>query len=101
MANSLLEEYVWRWFAVGQCARLMRPAAAVGVGAAAFALHHVLALQVYLSWPLALLCAGGVFAGGVLWGGMFLRYRSVGPVWLSHGLVDAAVFGSGYVLLFG
>ncbi len=31
---------------------------------------------------------------------MFMRYNTIWPGWLSHALVDIAVFGTGYVLIF-
>lgn len=99
--NSILEEYVWRWFVVRQCAVLMKPPAAIMVSALGFTLHHVLAMQLYLSWPITWACAAGILFGGILWSWMFLRYKTIWPGWLSHALVDVAVFGIGYLLLFG
>ncbi|NNJ70234.1 MAG: CPBP family intramembrane metalloprotease [Kiritimatiellales bacterium] len=99
--NSLLEEYVWRWFVMRQCVRLMKPSAAMLVSALGFALHHVLAMQLYLSGPLTLLGGVGVFSAGLLWAWLFIRYKTIWPGWLSHVLVDIAVFGIGYVLIFG
>ena len=99
--NSILEEYVWRWFVVRQCARLMKPWLAVLVSALGFTLHHILAMQVYFGWPVTLAGALGIAFSGALWSWMFLRYRTIWPGWLSHALVDVAVFGLGYVLIFG
>ena len=31
---------------------------------------------------------------------MFVRYKTIWPGWLSHALVDIAVFGIGYWLIF-
>jgi hypothetical protein len=99
--NSILEEYVWRWFVVRQCARLMKPGFAVAVSALGFTLHHILAMQVYFDWTVTLAGAAGIAFSGALWSWMFLRYRTIWPGWLSHALVDVAVFGLGYVLIFG
>jgi len=99
--NSVLEEYVWRWFVVRQCQRLMRAPAAIIVSALGFMLHHVLAMQVYFSWPVTSACGAGILFGGLLWSWMFIRYGTIWPGWVSHALVDAAVFGIGYVLIFG
>lgn len=99
--NSILEEYVWRWFMVRQCRKLMRPAAAVAVSALGFSVHHVLAMQVYFSWTVTLVAGAGIFFGGALWSWMFIRYKTIWPGWLSHALVDIAVFGVGYLLIFG
>lgn len=99
--NSLMEEYVWRWFVVRQFAKLVRPGIAIGLSAVAFALHHILAMQVYFTWPVTLFAAFGIALGGALWSWMFLRYKTIWPGWLSHALVDIAVFGIGYQLIFG
>ncbi len=98
--NSILEEYVWRWFTVRQFARLLKPGGAIVASALGFTLHHLLAMQVYFSWPVAMLCSFFIFVGGMLWSWMFMRYNTIWPGWLSHALVDIAVFGAGYVLIF-
>ena len=100
LVNSLLEEYVWRWFVQSRCALLMRPTAAIGSAALFFTLHHVIALRAYLGWGATLAASLGVFVGGALWGWMYQRYRSVWPGFISHALVDAAIFTVGWSLLF-
>ena len=99
--NSILEEYVWRWFTVRQFTTLFKPALAIVASALGFTLHHILAMQVYFSLPIALFCSLFIFISGVLWSWMFIRYKTIWPGWLSHALVDIAVFGTGYVLIFG
>jgi membrane protease YdiL (CAAX protease family) len=100
LVNSVLEEYVWRWFVYTRCETLLRPAAAVVVSALCFTLHHFVAIRVYLPLPATLLCCAGVFAGGVIWSALYLRYRSIWPGYLSHALADLAVFAIGARLLF-
>lgn len=98
--NSLMEEYVYRWFIFRQCEVLMRGPAAVVVSAAIFTAHHVIAVSQYLDLLLTILASAGVFAGGVIWSWLYMRYRSIWPCWLSHVLADIAVFGVGWWLLF-
>lgn len=98
--NSLLEEYVYRWFVVRQCEALMRGSAAIITSAAIFTTHHVIAVSQYLDPLLTILASAGVFAGGLIWSWLYLRYRSIWPCWLSHVLADIAVFGIGWWLLF-
>jgi len=98
--NSVLEEYVWRWFVVEKCSRLMSPNRAVVASALGFTLHHVIALQIFLSGPVTALCALGIFIGGAIWSWCYLRYRSIWPGYLSHAIVDLAVFSLGYILIF-
>jgi membrane protease YdiL (CAAX protease family) len=99
--NSLMEEYVYRWFVFRQCEVLMTPAAAVIASAAIFTAHHVIAVSRYLDPALTVLASAGVFAGGLVWSWLYQRYRSIWPGWISHVLADAAVFGIGWILLFG
>lgn len=101
LVNSVLEEYVWRWFCTEQWRRLMRPWAAVTASALCFTLHHVLALSVFFPPVAVAACSTGVFAGGVAWSCLYVRYGSVWPGYLSHAIVDVAVFGTGAALLFG
>jgi len=101
LVNSLLEEYVWRWFCVKQCARLFRPVIAAVASAAFFTLHHIVAMQVYLPVQGVAVCAAGVFAGGLIWSAMYMKYGSIWPGYLSHAIVDLTVFAIGADLLFG
>lgn len=99
--NSLLEEYVWRWFCLRQCERLFGGRVAVVLAAAGFTLHHVVALAAQFSWLVTVVGSGGVFVGGVLWGWLYLRYRSVWPCYVSHAIADVPIFLLGYQLIFG
>jgi len=100
-ANSLMEEYVYRWFVFSRFENLVPKGAAMVASAAVFTAHHVLALSTYLSVGLTALASLGVFLGGLLWAALYGRYRSVWPGWISHVVADAAIFGVGWVLLFG
>jgi membrane protease YdiL (CAAX protease family) len=100
-ANSLMEEYVYRWFVYRQCERLMPGRTAILASAAIFTLHHVIAVSQYLDLAFTVFASAGVFVGGVVWSWLYQRYRSIWPCWISHVLADAAVFGIGWYLLFG
>jgi len=99
--NSLMEEYVYRWFVFRQCEALIKGWAAVIASAAIFTAHHVIAVSQYLDPLLTVLASAGVFAGGAAWSWLYMRYRSIWPGWISHVLADIAVFGVGWFLLFG
>jgi hypothetical protein len=101
LVNSLLEEYVWRWFVYRNCEKLMPSGAAVVASGLFFTIHHIVALKSYLTWGPTLLASAGVFVGGVLWSGLYWRYRSGWCGFVSHAIIDAAVFVVGWVLLFG
>lgn len=100
LINSVLEEYVWRWFVVKQCSAFLPPLAAILISAICFTLHHIIAMQVYFSWPLVAIASFGIFIGGALWSWCYLRYRSIWPAYLSHAIVDLAIFAIGYHLIF-
>jgi membrane protease YdiL (CAAX protease family) len=101
LVNSVLEEYGWRWFVVRQFEKVLSPIGGIVASAFCFTLHHYLAMQVYFSATVAALCSLFIFIGGVWWAWMYVRYKTIWPGWLSHALVDIAVFGTGYWLIFG
>jgi hypothetical protein len=101
LVNSLLEEFVWRWFVYRQCERLLPGWPAVIASAAFFTLHHVILLRALLRWMPALLASCGIFICGAAWSWLYRRYNSIWPGYLSHVLADAAVFAVGWRLLFG
>jgi membrane protease YdiL (CAAX protease family) len=101
LVNSLLEEYVWRWFVFRQTERLLPGWAAVFVSAFFFTIHHVIALRAQFGWGVTLLGAAGVFVGGAVWSWCYQRYRSIWPAYVSHAIVDVAVLLIGWRLIFG
>ena len=101
IVNSLLEEYVWRWFVFRQCERLVGGGGAVICSAAFFTIHHVFALKAQAGWPITLLGSTGVFIGGAVWSWCYLKYKSIWPGYISHIIVDAAIFVIGWLLIFG
>lgn len=101
LVNSVLEEYVWRWFVYEKCRAIAPPAVAVVLSALFFTLHHFIALKAYCSLPVAAIGSLGVFVGGMVWSALYRRYGSIWPGYASHALVDLAVFGFGAYLLFG
>lgn len=100
--NAMLEEYVWRWFVFRKCEVLMKTGwIAVLLSAALFTVHHVLALAAQFDLVITLLASAGVFIGGAVWSWCYLRYRSIWPGFVSHVIVDIAIFIIGWQLIFG
>lgn len=100
--NSLAEEYVWRWFTFSRSELLFTRVPAVAVSALFFTLHHVVALQAnFGDLRVTILASLGVFSGGVVWSWLYARYRNIWAAYVSHVFADLAVFGIGYVILFG
>ena len=100
--NSLLEEYVFRWFLV------VKSEAIVGTGNPAillsafiFVIHHTFALHFFgFPWWANLLASLGLFIGGAVFSWLYVRYRSVWIPYIAHAICDVAVFGVGAIILF-
>jgi membrane protease YdiL (CAAX protease family) len=101
LMHSFLEEYYWRWFVYGQLRQWLGPFAAIMVSSVGFMLHHVILLATYFGWssPLAYLLSMGVGIGGLVWAYLYERSRSLIGPWISHMVVDAAIFWVGYELV--
>ena len=100
--NSLLEEYVFRWFLVEKGEVLFGPGwTTISLSAAIFVLHHFFALW-FLGFSLSanLLACAGLFIGGAAFSWLYVRYRSIWIPYITHALCDIVVFGVGYMLLF-
>jgi hypothetical protein len=100
LIHSLLEEYYWRWFVFGRLRRQVSPTLAITISSVAFAAHHVVLLGTYFGWlsPWTWLFSLSVAAGGAFWAWLYQRTGSLYGPWLSHLLVDAAIFLVGYDL---
>jgi len=98
--NSILEEYVWRWFVFTRCEALMPKAVAVIAAGLFFTFHHGIALAFYFDWRVTALATTGVFIGGTTWSWLYLRWRNIYAAWASHAVADIAVFGIGWHLVF-
>jgi membrane protease YdiL (CAAX protease family) len=106
LLHSLLEEYYWRWFAFGWLRRVVSVRAALVLSSVAFAAYHVVLLAGYLPgrtlFFLAVvpfgLCTG---VGAAFWAWLYQRSGSLYAPWVSHLVVDAALFVLGYDLYFG
>jgi membrane protease YdiL (CAAX protease family) len=103
IVHSLLEEYYWRWFVFGGLRQLVSVPAAIAVSGLAFMAHHVVIVnklfpdKVWIATVPISLC---VAIGGMVWAWLYNRTGSILVTWLSHLLIDAAIMGIGYNLLF-
>ena len=102
LLHSALEEYYWRWFVFGKLRQKIPATWAAVIASAAFTGHHIVILGRYFGWlnPAPWLFSLGVFLGGVIWCAMYHRSRSLYGPWISHALIDAAIFVVGYDLAF-
>jgi len=101
LANSLMEEYVWRWFVFRKCETLVGKYGGVIGASLFFTLHHTCSLAAYFNWRVTIMGSVGVFAGGVIWSAMYMRYRSIWPGYVCHIMADAGITVVGYLLIFG
>ena len=99
--NSLFEEYFWRWWVYGRLNRLVPGVAAVVLAGLLFTVHHVIALDAYLTPGLNALASTGVFIGGVTWSWLYHRYGNLYAAYISHVYADLIIFWIGYQIAFG
>lgn len=100
--NSVIEEYVFRWFITEKAELLFEGGVwpPVALSASIFTIHHAVAMSFFIS-PLGnLLASTGVWIGGAIFSWLYLRYRSIWIPWLTHAFADVAIFGIAYYLLF-
>jgi uncharacterized protein len=103
IGHSLLEEYYWRWFVFGQLRLACRAGTAIAVSSLGFMAHHVILMAVYFGWssPWTYGFSLAVAIGGVFWAWLYERSGSLLGPWISHLLIDAAIFTVGYDLVRG
>ena len=100
--NSLLEEYVFRWFITIKSSELFS-SDSIGIifSAAMFTLHHAIALHLFgFIWWQTLIACFGLLSAAVIWSWLYIRFRSIWICWLSHAICDVVVFAIGYTILF-
>jgi membrane protease YdiL (CAAX protease family) len=103
VGHSLLEEYYWRWFVFGRLRRLLSLLLAITMSSLAFMAHHVIVLGRFFPndfWNGTVPFSLGVAVGGGFWAWLYDRCGSIFSTWISHLLVDAAIFAIGYDLVF-
>jgi uncharacterized protein len=101
LIHSFLEEYYWRWFVFGRLESMMPWIAAVAVSSLGFMAHHVILLATYFGWlsPATYVLSVAVAVGGAFWAWLFHHTGSLYGPWLSHLVIDAAIFAVGYDLV--
>lgn len=101
VVNSVLEEFVYRWFLWEKCRRFLPSWGATLASATFFTIHHVFALWVQFDWRVTVLASIGVFAGGAIWSWLYARTGSIWPAWVSHAFADVGVFTVGAIVIYG
>ncbi len=100
--HSGFEELYWRGFVFRGLAEHLAVTPAICLSSLAFMSHHVLVLAKFFGYGsiMTYLLALSVAIGGAIWGALYHRCGSLIPGWISHALVDAAIFIVGYQLVF-
>ena len=77
------------------------PVWSIVLASLAFAAHHAIVLGSYFggSSPVTWLLTFAVALGGAVWCGIYQRSGSLLGPWLSHVLVDAAIFAVGFAMV--
>lgn len=103
LVHSFMEEYYWRWFVFKRLLSYTPFWVAVTISSLGFMAHHVILMTMFLGsdTPLAYLISATVAIGGAVWAWLYYRSGKLAYPWLSHMIVDAAIFALGYVLVFG
>lgn len=100
--NSMLEEYVFRWFVTTKGIEIFgSEIAAICLSASLFTLHHAIALHYFgfIWWQTVMACFG-LLSAAAIWSWLYIRHKSIWVCWLSHAICDVVVFSIGYILIF-
>ena len=100
--NSLLEEYVFRWFITTKGLEIFgNEFAAISLSAVMFTIHHTLALHLFgfEIWQ-TIVASFGLLCAAAIWSWLYTKHQSIWVCWLSHAICDVAVFGIGYEIIF-
>jgi membrane protease YdiL (CAAX protease family) len=81
--------------------RFLSLSAAIVLSSVAFMLHHIIILGTYLGYtePATWIFSVGVAIGGDYWAWLYERKDNIWAPWLSHALIDAAIFLIGYDMI--
>ena len=101
LGNSLMEEYVWRWFVFSKFKTLVGAWPAIILSSLFFTAHHVVILWNFGSVGLVLVGSSGLCAGGIIWAWLYNKYNSVWPGWISHVIADAVIMVVAWQIITG
>ena len=100
--NSVLEEYVFRWFITSKVEQLVggkwRP---ILISATIFTVHHTIAMAYFIEPFGNLLASIGIFIGGVIFSWIYVQYRSIWVAWVAHAIADVAIFAIAWHIIVG
>ena len=95
--NSVLEEYFWRGFMFKELKSVGAVTAYVLTGLG-FALHHVMLIYAWFSWPYIIVMALGLAGFGMVMNWVYERY-GLFSCWFIHLVQDVVMVSIGFSLL--
>ncbi len=98
-ANSLLEEFFFRGFALKGLKTRLSPGWACGISAVLFSLYHTAMMIGWFPWWLFLLVLAGLAIGGVLFTWLNRHQGTVYTSWFVHMFANFAINTVGFILL--
>ena len=101
LGNSLMEEYVWRWFVFSKFKVLVGVWPAIFLSAVFFTLHHVVIMLNFGSMELIIVGSLGLCIGGIVWGWLYQKYNSIWPGWICHVAADTAIMWITWTIIKG
>ncbi|MEO0414055.1 MAG: CPBP family intramembrane glutamic endopeptidase [Verrucomicrobiota bacterium] len=97
--HAALEEFFWRLFVFGQLRKTMPWVTAMIIGSLGFAAHHIVILSQFvpIGWAVFFgLCVG---LGGAVWCIIYQKTNTLWGAWVSHMIIDLAIFWIGWEVL--
>lgn len=101
LGNSLMEEYVWRWFVFSKFKLLVGAWPAILLSSLFFTLHHVVIMWTFGSMELIIIGSIGMCIGGIIWGWLYQKYNSIWPGWICHVAADTAIMWITWTIITG
>ena len=101
--HSGLEEYYWRSFVFKRLTETQSMACANAISSVGFTLHHVLLLGAFFQYSsiFTYLFSVAIGIGGAFWAWLYHRSSNIYAAWISHAIIDAALFYIGYGIICG
>lgn len=94
LLHSGFEEFYWRGFVFQGLRQYSTLTVALIVSSLGFMAHHVLVLGKFFGYasPQTYFFSISIAVGGSAWAWIVSRTGSLFPSWISHGIIDAAIF---------
>ncbi|WP_232698436.1 CPBP family intramembrane glutamic endopeptidase [Brevibacillus daliensis] len=89
--NSFFEEIFWRGFILDRLLKYLSTFSAILISSFFYSLYHFLIGAILFGVWWGFWATLAVFVAGLFWGWLKQIYKSIYPIWISHGLADFAL----------